>query len=197
MIHAFEPQGAIHEILRTNVAPLGNVVVHREAAGAADGNFHAPPRAYDNAEDFGKVVAGGAGEDVPVVTIDSLSLTQLRLLKIDIDGSELDVLKGATETIKRCEPALYVKNDRADRSEQLISHIFGLNYRLWWHLTPMFSPNNFFHHPQDVFGGARSCNMIGFPSSVPITLRFAEVRTPQDVARGLDGNIFDFSPTRN
>ena len=35
-------------------------------------------------------------------------------------------------------------------------------------------------------------NMIGFPLSAPITLRFAEVRSPQDVARGLDGNIFEF-----
>ena len=26
----------------------------------------------------------------------------------------------------------------------------------------------------------------------PIALRFAEVRSPQDVARGIDGNIFEF-----
>jgi FkbM family methyltransferase len=192
-IHAFEPQGAIHEVLRTNVAPLGNVVVHREAAGAAPGVIHVPPRDYDSPGNFGGVsLGGGQGEEVPVVTIDSLKLPRLRLMKIDVEGMEGDVLRGANETIMRCEPALYVENDRDDRSEPLISQIFELGYRLWWHLTPLFSPGNFFKHPEDVFGNMWSVNMIGLPRSVPIQLRFAEVRSPQDVPRAPDGQIFQF-----
>jgi FkbM family methyltransferase len=105
-IHAFEPQGAIHEVLCANVAQLGNVVVHRKAAGAAPGVIHVPPRDYDSAGNFGGVaLGGGVGEQVPVVTIDSLKLQRLRLMKIDVEGMELEVLQGAAETIMRCEPA--------------------------------------------------------------------------------------------
>ena len=192
-IHAFEPQRAIHDVLCANVAQLKNVVVHREAAGAEPGVIHVPPRDYDSVGNFGGVaLGGGVGEEVPVVTIDSLKLPRLRLMKIDVEGMEMDVLRGANETIMRCEPALYVENDRDERSEQLISHIFGLGYRLWWHLTPLFSPLNFFRNPENVFGNVWSCNMIGLPRSVPIELRFAEVRSPQDVARTPDGQIFQF-----
>jgi len=194
LIHAFEPQTAICEILRTNAAPFKNIVVHREAAGAEPGILHVPPRDYDQIGNFGGVaLGGGEGEEVPVVTIDSLKLPRLRVLKIDVEGMELDALRGADETIRRCEPALYVENDRDDLSEALISHIFGLGYRLWWHLTPMFRPDNFFRHPEDVFGNVWSVNMIGFPRNVPIQLRFAEVRSPQDVARAPDGQIFQFT----
>ena len=34
--------------------------------------------------------------------------------------------------------------------------------------------------------------MLGFPREVPVQLRFAEVQSPQDVARGLDGSVFRF-----
>jgi hypothetical protein len=57
----------------------------------------------------------------------------------------------------------------------------------------MFRPDNFFRHPEDVFGNVWSVNMIGFPRNVPIQLRFAEVRSPQDVARAPDGQIFRFT----
>lgn len=192
-VHAFEPQRAIHEVLCANAAPFKNIMAHREAAGAEPGTIHVPPRDYDSPGNFGGVSLGGdAGEEVPVVTVDSMKLQQLRLMKIDVEGMEIDVLRGANETIMRCEPALYVENDRDERSEALISHIFGLGYRLWWLLTPMFSPRNFFRHPEDVFGNVWSVNMVGFPRSVQIELKFAEVRSPQDVPRAPDGQVFQF-----
>jgi FkbM family methyltransferase len=192
-VHAFEPQGPIYEVLRANTAPFPNVTNHRAAAGAAPGTIRVPPRDYDSVGNFGGVaLGGGEGDEVPVVTIDSLNLPHLRLMKIDVEGMEIDVLRGAAQTIGRCQPALFVENDRDDRSEALISHIFSLGYRLWWHLTPLFRPDNFSQHAEDVFGNVWSCNMIGFPRNAPIQLRFAEVQSPQDVARGLDGSAFQF-----
>jgi FkbM family methyltransferase len=41
---------------------------------------------------------------VPVDTLDSYGLTRLDMMKIDVEGGELNVLRGAAETIKRCRP---------------------------------------------------------------------------------------------
>jgi FkbM family methyltransferase len=192
-VHAFEPQGPIYELLRANTAIWPQVTQHRAAAGAEPGTIRVPPRDYDSAGNFGGVaLGGGEGDEVPVITIDSLDLPQLRLLKVDVEGMEADVLRGAAQTIRRCGPALFVENDRNERSAELISAIFDLDYRLWWHLTPLFRPDNYARRTEDVFGNVWSCNMIGFPRSVAIELRFAEVLNSQDVPRGLDGSPFHF-----
>ena len=42
---------------------------------------------------------------------------------------ETDVLRGAEETIKRCNPVLYVENDRLAKSVQLITLIRSTQLR--------------------------------------------------------------------
>ena len=43
---------------------------------------------------------------IEIVSIDSLNLDDVDLIKIDTQGSEFPILKGAIETIKRCKPWL-------------------------------------------------------------------------------------------
>lgn len=47
--------------------------------------------------------------DVEVITIDSLNLDGVGLIKIDIQGADHLAIVGATETIKRCRPVLLVE----------------------------------------------------------------------------------------
>ncbi len=82
-VHAFEPQGVLHGLMAENIAQnrLANVVAHKAAAGAAPGVIRVPPLDYGEAANFGGVALGmssGDGEEVPVVTIDSLRLPRLR-----------------------------------------------------------------------------------------------------------------------
>jgi hypothetical protein len=106
----------------------------------------------------------------------------LRVLKVDVEGMEREVILGARGTIARLQPALYIENDRAERSRALISLVFELGYRLWWHITPLFNPDNFFRHPHDIFGEVVSFNMIGFPRRDPPALQLPEILSPDDSA---------------
>ena len=47
--------------------------------------------------------------DVPCRTIDSYNFQDVDAIKIDVEGSELFVMEGALETIKRCRPAVQVE----------------------------------------------------------------------------------------
>src|SRR5262249_29250328 len=46
---------------------------------------------------------------VPLVTVDCLGLQDVTFLKIDVDGNEVPVLRGAAETIDRDRPRLLIE----------------------------------------------------------------------------------------
>ena len=47
--------------------------------------------------------------------IDSFNLPRVDLIKIDVEGMELDVLQGAVETIKRCKPMMTIEIIKTDK----------------------------------------------------------------------------------
>jgi len=85
------------------------------------------------------------------------------LLKVDVEGAEHEVLVGCQKLIARDRPALYVENDREQKSRELITCILGMNYELWWHIVPLFRPNNHAHTRANIFGNIRSFNMLCLP----------------------------------
>ena len=165
-VHAFEPQRIIFQMLCANVSLNGLTNVHTVQAGlaAAPGNLQVPPQDYAGPGNFGGIsLSPGQGETVALRTLDELALPALRLLKIDVEGMESEVLRGAADTIKRLRPFLYVENDRDAKSAALIRQIFELDYRLWWHLPRMFNPGNFRGVAENIFGPVISINMVGVP----------------------------------
>jgi hypothetical protein len=124
-----------------------------------------PALDYAAENNFGGVALqeAGPGETVARITIDAIGLSSCHLIKIDVEGMETDVIAGAAETIRRCRPLLYVENDRAERSAALIQQIIDLDYRLSWHLPPLFNPDNYFGAHDNAFGDILSVNMLCVP----------------------------------
>jgi FkbM family methyltransferase len=184
-VYAFEPQRPLFQMLCGNLAmnELFNTHALHAASGREPGQIRVPSIDYAGAHNFAGLSLGGsgAGEQVPVVPVDSLNLSALRLLKVDVEGMEGDVLAGAAQTIRRLRPAIYVENDREENSPHLITQIRELGYRMWWHLPPLFSPNNHAGNKENVFPGLLSVNMLCLPAEFPHrvdTLR--EVSGPDD-----------------
>ena len=86
---------------------------------------------------------------------------KIDLIKLDVEGSEIEVLKGAARIIQHDRPRLYVENDRPEKSAELIKLIMEMGYVLFWHLPKLNDP--------DPMGGKFmvSANMICFPSEKP------------------------------
>lgn len=80
--------------------------------------------------------AGG----IPVVTVDSLGLDDVALIKIDVEGQELDILAGAAETLKRCGPLLYVEAPTENARDRLDEFLAPFGYRRFgrFALTPTY-----------------------------------------------------------
>jgi FkbM family methyltransferase len=170
---AFEPQRMVHQMLCGNLAlnAISNVTVYQAAVGSQPGSINVPPVDYAAVGNFGGVSLGGAaGETVPLHIIDELYLQRCEFIKIDVEGMECEVLQGAAQTMRRFRPRLYVENDRVDKSPDLIEHLFSLDYRLYWHLPPLFEPDNYFGNPENVFGNIVSVNMVCLPRSGPLSM---------------------------
>src|SRR5262249_8759736 len=154
-VFAFEPQRLVFQTLCANLALNGltNVVCRQAALGAHPGTLRGPVLAPDVVQNFDALAPGAftRGEDVPVETIDSLNLTGCDLIKADVEGMELDVLRGAARTIETYRPLLYVENERPELSRALLSHLLALGYVAYWHLPPYFHPSNHFGNLQNVF----------------------------------------------
>jgi FkbM family methyltransferase len=130
-VHAFEPQRGIFHLLCGNLALNGcmNVVAHNLALYDRAGPMRlAPPERQEvltpmlqGQPDYARItnaaaltfdfVDDGSGE-MRAVALDDLSLEGVALIKVDTQGADLRVLRGAEATIQRCRPVVLFEWER-------------------------------------------------------------------------------------
>jgi FkbM family methyltransferase len=181
-VYAFEPQRIVFQTLCGNLAlnSVPNVFAFQSALGSKPSTLRLPPINYRSVENFGgiRLSSEGAGESVPVTTIDSLNLSRCDLIKADVEGMEEDVLRGAEQTIQRFRPALYVESDQESKRYGLLRYIDSLGYAMFWHTPPLFRPNNFRGEQKDLFPSLVSSNVLcicksknpKYPALVPMVV---------------------------
>lgn len=103
-ILAFEPDRNTFHKLAANFAhearvePI-NAGLHREKA-----TLH-----FDNAGTRGSIIVEEGGIEIPVVGLDEvLGKDRVTYIKMNIEGAELEALKGAEQAIARCKPTLAI-----------------------------------------------------------------------------------------
>ena len=174
---AFEPQPVIFQNLCANLAlnAIGNVMAWPSACGDEAATLYFSQPDYSSGGNFGGVSMSKSplpsGVAIPCIRLDDVfGSDPVGLMKIDVEGFELLVLKGAEGILDRSRPVIYVENDRADNSRELIEWLWSKQYRLWWHTPPLFNPGNFFANANDQYPQVVSINMLCLPreSAVPV-----------------------------
>ncbi|MBO4852220.1 MAG: FkbM family methyltransferase [Schwartzia sp.] len=193
-VWAFEPQRLVFQLLAGNVAlnSLTNVHCLQKCLGDADGSIVKVPVLNVNVvNNWGGLELGNCAEGEPVeqITIDSLDLPRCDFFKIDVEGMELQVLRGAEKTIRKYQPVIYTEADRQEKNGALFAYLRSLGYRLYWHEPPLYNPDNYFHNSENVFAQVTkredgstsiaqivSSNVLCLPKDSPIKLDgFTEV----------------------
>ena len=132
VVHAFEVQRMMFYALCGSAAlnDLENLRVYRCGLGSAKAVLKVPQVDYGVAQDFGMLslldqAAISVHENVDILAIDDLSLPRLDFLKIDVEGMEIDVLRGARRTITAHLPWSWIENWKvgADLVKQQFSHL--------------------------------------------------------------------------
>ncbi|MEH3145219.1 MAG: FkbM family methyltransferase [Methylobacterium frigidaeris] len=100
---------------------------------------------------------------VPLFTADCLALAACRLMKIDVEGMELDVLLGATRTIARHRPVIYFEQTSAANFPEIVALLTAAGYGLRWHVANPYNRHNFNGYPANIFGGTCEVNVLALP----------------------------------
>jgi FkbM family methyltransferase len=143
----FEAQEFVFYALAGNVAINNclNATVRWAALGESPGTIDVPQPDYLQPGSFGSLelkqrkatefigqavsYRKDACKPTPMVSIDSLGLTRLDLLKLDVEGMEVEVLRGARRTLKACKPILLVEVIKTDQAA-LLALLGELGYRV-------------------------------------------------------------------
>lgn len=164
----FEPQPFIREhLLYPNLAMNGctNVDVRHDALGEVIGTARFPRVDYTLPNNFGGLGIDPRGEDeVSVVPLDFLKLEHCEMLMLDVEGFELQALRGAVQTIERCRPLLYIEIDREQQREPVLQYMRSLKYELLYHTPAAFNPDNFAKNTDNPFGNMCSMMCLGVPA---------------------------------
>ena len=114
-VYSFEPQRKIHRELVHNLRlnELSNVKPLRIAVGADFGVVEMNPVKKQD----GQVRVGAGGIGSSLRPLDSFELENVSVIKIDVEGFQAEVLKGAVKTIARWKPVLIVEIFKTARQE--------------------------------------------------------------------------------
>ncbi len=137
-VYSFEAQRFLFQILCANVAlnSLRNVWCVPSALGNRQGRVDVPVPDYGRDNNYGGFSLDFATfkESGYMQRLDDIPLEGCHLIKIDVEGMELDVLQGAQKTIATFRPMLYLENNRPDKSEALLGFIrIELGYQVFRH----------------------------------------------------------------
>ncbi len=185
LVLAFEPQRLIFQMLCANMAlnEIHNVHCLLMALGESAGQANIPTPDPQSEHNFGGVslTAEPIGEVVDLLPLDNINFTRLDLLKVDVEGFEAAVVRGGMQTIQQHRPVLYLENDRREKSAELISLLQSLEYDLYWHLPPLYNPDNFYHETLNIFKDILSGNVLGIHKSIETNIQgMRRIENPSD-----------------
>ncbi len=118
-VHAFEPVPLFADIFPWNVAG-DNVMLRRTALGACedtveitvpDGQTGGAHISIGGKHPGNKYASGGTSvfPGLPMRTLDSFGLDDVDFIKIDVEGTERQVIEGAAHTIGTCRPLIVIE----------------------------------------------------------------------------------------
>ena len=150
---SFEPQEELYRLLVENTTDLPVVPFHM-ALGSTTDVAHMPIIRYGERGNYGGVPLVGKSfgtREVKIDTIDNLKLEDVGFIKIDVEGHELEVLKGAEQTIRHWKPIMYIEDDREDKRRALHAYLEELDYSIEQHRPKLFRENNFAGNAVDIW----------------------------------------------
>jgi FkbM family methyltransferase len=143
-VYAIEPNPRVFQVLTLNAELSDNITPLNLAISNKSGviNLHIPPNHLGGA----RVSSGEdeSGVEVQCVTVDSLlgDIDNVTLLKIDVEGHELEVAQGAETLLHQQQPLVVFEQhapDFAHGTSPMIEYLKSCNYSNFY--APTTSPN--------------------------------------------------------
>lgn len=131
-VYAFEPNKKVLKLLNNHVKinKCKNVVIIDKAVSNINGVFH-----FDTGDGSwtGKLSKTG-GHGVEVVSLDDFvsknNIPMPNIIKIDVEGEELNVLKGAKDLLIKCNPIIFLSSHSQELHKNCSEFLKSINYEI-------------------------------------------------------------------
>jgi len=135
-VESFEPIPSCANIISSS--KFRNVTVHNTALSNQQGRATLNIPATGEPEDTSFASLSNQFDNadtltVSLQTLDSFGFSEVDLIKIDVEGHELEVLQGGVETLKRESPSLLIEVEQRHHPDDGIEEIFDFILALGYH----------------------------------------------------------------
>lgn len=127
MVYAFEPDPLNFHCMVIN-NQLDNVIKLQAALGEHNGFCTISRNGFTNTGtwnvmELNPLVEGQ--QPIPIFSIDSMNFQEVNLIQLDVEGYELNILRGAKKTIRKCKPVIIAENGN---TEDIKKYLTDLGY---------------------------------------------------------------------
>ncbi len=163
---------SVREVDYKQAANFGGISL--EAVQVCHSRYNEGDQSISAGSEFSVSQSSGqeSSTSLKLVSLDeSIPDVPVKLLKIDVEGMESQVVSGSEGLIKKHQPIIYIENDRQEKSKALIEQLWELGYVLYWYMPRLYNPDNFNNNKTNVFGNILSVNMVCVPDGSVITIK--------------------------
>jgi len=173
-VYAFEPQPTFFEVLRRNIEQNGlvNVTALNIALSDQPGQLEISDFDVCNAGNFGGTAllqsspaasSPVARRAVDVMTIDQLPIQGCDLIKIDAEGMETKILKGAQQTLRTARPIVFAECNSLEAGWPIVELLKNQGYATYLLNVQAYNPHNFRKNENTFLGDARETSLVLIP----------------------------------
>ena len=145
---AFEPDIENFTLLGKNVAGLCSLKNNVTVSYLALGN---EAKEVSTKFNYGKTSIV-EGDTVKMVPYDMLGIPKTNVVKIDVEGKELDVLIGMRNTLTSQKPDLLIEMQDESTYADTFDYLKSLEYNMYWFPVKTFNPINQKGNKENIFG---------------------------------------------
>ena len=171
-VYAFEPNPQLVSLLLKNTEILSSRVIIYPL-GVGNKKSTAFIEKFSGREKFNAGAASlhdtASEADIAVrlITIDSLRLTRVDFIKLDIEGYEPLALMGAKNTISSTRPVVYCEINSLQSAAKIFEVVASNPYTVYFVSTAAFNPDNYNSSTVNVFGYAHETALLLIPPDRP------------------------------
>lgn len=155
-VHSFEANPTHYQLLKWNTDNNEKITAHNFAVSSTPGTILIEDFDTGKYDNYGAVRVGAeSGVEVPAKSLDDLvnanELPPPDVMKVDVEGHELDVMRGCTNLIEKYKPKIYFEAQETEDLAEIYDFLTERGYEMVWLVIRNFNANNFYKQPFNVF----------------------------------------------